>query len=164
MSANVEFNPADWPSADVWRTASRREQDSDFVFLAENKSDLEIGEYGAELDELVKELKASGVNANFAHEPEARRWHERKGHGEVSIIISAVGETDWDSMKLTISKLFPSDQLQVFIKSRNKDGLQAKVRMRGRGADVAEALSQVQESLQQQTRPAPGPETTWGSS
>lgn len=163
MSAIIEFNPGDWPSADVWRTASDRETDSDVVILPENKTDLDIGLYGSELDDLVKELKASGIKANFAHEPEAQRWRERKGHGEVSIIISAAAETPWDPIGLAISKLFPSDQLQVFIRSRHKDGAQAKVRMRGRGTDVADALGEVKESLQDPHKPASDPGRTWGS-
>ena len=164
MSAKIEFNPGDWPSADVWRTASRREKDSDVVILPENKIDLDLGLYGSELDDLVKELKASGIKANFAHEPEAQRWRERKGHGEVSIIISAAAETPWDRVGLAVSKLFPSEQLQVFIQSRNKDGVPAKVRMRGRGEDVADALGELKESLKDPPKPASDPGSTWGRS
>lgn len=147
MTANVQLNPDDWPSAEVWRTASRREQDSDVVFLPENNRDLEVGVYGGEITELVQELQASGVNASFSHDPEAQRRRERKGHGEISIIMSAGPTAPWEAIRQVLSRLFSSDQLQVFIKSRSPDGVQNKVRMRGRGNDVAEAMSQLSESF-----------------
>jgi hypothetical protein len=160
MTANVEFDPDDWPSVDLWGAASSREQDSQVVFLPENKSGLEVGVYGAEIADLVEALNDSGVHASPAHGPEAQRWRERKGHGEVSIIMSASASVRWDLMSREISRLFGSDQLQVFIKGRNKDGVVSKVRLRGRGEDVAEALDQVKKSIEhpaattkQQVRP-----------
>ena len=162
MTANVELNPSDWPSADLWRTAAGREQDSDVVILPENNKDLETGVYGGELVDLLEELRTSGMKVSFAHDPDAQQWRERKGHGEVSIILSVAETAPWDDIKDVVSRLFPADQLQVFIKSRSKDGLKAKVRLRGRGKDVAEALGQLPASWSGPGDPSPaGP--VWGS-
>lgn len=162
MTANVEFDPGDWPSVDLWRAASSREQDSEVVFLPENKSGLEVGVYGAEIADLVDALNDSGMHASLAHGLEEQRLRERKGHGEVSIIMSAAASAPWDLMRREISRLFGSDQLQVFVKGRNKDGVVSKVRIRGRGEDVAEALGRLEESFKHPAVTTKQPERPWG--
>ncbi len=73
-----------------------------------------VGIYSLNSADLLKELKAAGVDAAFLHEPDQRRW--RVLHGEVpvefimGVASSLVASGIWDIVKVRFRGLFDRNQ------------------------------------------------------
>ncbi|MEU5859264.1 hypothetical protein ABZ799_28460 [Nocardiopsis dassonvillei] len=93
--------------------------------------------------DLVKELKAAGVDAGYAHDSKVRRYYsERSAESAVSLLINLASAAIWETLMLALQRYRNRQKLRVtIVDAKLPDGTEHHFRrFEGSGQDVLEAM------------------------
>lgn len=93
--------------------------------------------------DLVKELKAAGIDAGYAHQSDVRRYYsERSAEIAVSLLINLGGAAIWEALMFALLRYKNRQKLSVtIVDDKLRDGTEHHFRkFEGSGEDVLEAM------------------------
>jgi len=93
--------------------------------------------------DLVKDLRAAGVEAGYAHESAVRRYYsERSADVAVNLLINLASAAIWEALVFALVRYRGRQRLSVtLIDERLQDGTERRIRkFDGSGEDVLEAM------------------------
>jgi hypothetical protein len=93
--------------------------------------------------DLVKELKAAGVDAGYAHQSDVRRYYsERSAEIAVSLLINLASSAIWEALMFALLRYKNRQMLSVtIVDDKLPDGAEHHFRkFEGSGEDVLEAM------------------------
>jgi hypothetical protein len=93
--------------------------------------------------DLVKELKAAGVDAGYAHESDVRRYYsERSAEIAVALLINLASSAIWEALLFALQRYRNRQKLSVtIVDDKLPDGAEHRFRkFEGSGEDVLEAM------------------------
>jgi hypothetical protein len=93
--------------------------------------------------DLVKELRAAGVDAGYAHQSDVRRYYsERSAEIAVSLLVNLASSAIWESLMFVLLRYKDRQKLSVtIVDEKLPDGTERHFRkFEGSGEDVLEAM------------------------
>jgi hypothetical protein len=124
-----------------------RKAETDVVVLPSAVRDDGLGLYDDSLIDLVKELKAEGVDAAYAHTRDQRSWTGKKSFTFVagSIAIGIVSSAGWEGIRLLLLRQKPRSSLTMKLaRAKAPDGTQWDwYELTGTGQEIATMMAEL---------------------